>query len=85
MKRKDIILIVVVGVVSAVFAIVISNVLFASPKQRTQKAEVVEVISPEFKAPAEDDKYINSESIDPTQIIRIGDSSNNTPFPKSGQ
>ncbi len=78
MKQKDLVLIIVVVIVSGVFSLVLSNLLFASPKNRQEKVEVVEPITAEFNKP--DQKYFNSESIDPTQIIKIGDSSNNQPF-----
>lgn len=78
MKQKDITLVLVVGIASAIFALVISNIVFSSPKKRTQQAEIVDVISPEFKVP--DKTYFNNDSIDPTQIIRIGDNTNQSPF-----
>lgn len=82
MKSKDIYLVVVVGIASAVLALVISNLLF-SPKKHLQTAEVVEPISSDFTTP--DKKYFNEQSIDPTQIIRIGDNSNQTPFNQTAQ
>ncbi len=78
MKQKDIFLIAVVVIVSAVISIVISGKLISSPKNRSQKVEKVFVISSEFPTP--DEKYFNKDSIDPTQIIKIGDSSNTKPF-----
>lgn len=82
MKQKDIILIMVVVFISGVFSFLLSNYLFASPKNRQEKVEVVEPITADFKIPAKDDKYFNIQAIDPTQIIRIGDNNNNQPFNK---
>lgn len=78
MKQKDIILITAVVIISAVFSFFISNALFASPKNRQQKVEVVAPISAEFKKP--DSKYFNSTAIDPTKLIQIGGNPNPTPF-----
>lgn len=80
MKQKDIVLVILVIFISGVFSLVLSNYLFASPKNRQEKVEVVEPITAEFKQP--DKKYFNAESIDPTQIIKIGDNNNNQPFNK---
>lgn len=80
MKQKDIILIVVVVFVSGVISLIVSNLLFSSPKNRQEKVEVVEPITADFNQP--DKRYFNSQSIDPTQIIRIGDNTNDQPFNK---
>ncbi len=80
MKQKDILLIVVVVFISGVFSLVLSNYLFASPKNRQEKVEVVEPITADFKTPNKDDKYFNAQAIDPTLIIKIGDNNNNDPF-----
>ncbi len=79
MKQKDIALIVVAGIVSAIISVVLSNLLIAPQKNRQQKAEVVDAITTDFKLP--DPKYFNKNtSINPTQRITIGDSGNNAPF-----
>ncbi len=81
MKQKDIALLIVVGVVSAVIAILSSSFLLNKLGSRELKAEVVDSISSEFNVP--DDTYFNQNSLDPTQLIRIGDNSNQTPFQAS--
>ena len=78
MKQKDIILIIVVVFISAVLSIVLSNLLISSPKNRKSTVEVVEPIKEDFLEA--DSKYFNSNSIDPTKQIKIGDQSNPTPF-----
>jgi hypothetical protein len=78
MKQKDIFLIVVVVIISVIVATVVSKQIIANPKNRQQKVEVVQAIQPDFQTP--DKKYFNSNSIDPTQLIRIGDNSNKKPF-----
>jgi hypothetical protein len=81
MKQKDIALIAVIVIISAIFSLILSNVLFASPKDRQEKVEVVTPISAEFTLP--DKKYFNELALDPTQVIQIGD--NNNPKPFNGQ
>lgn len=78
MKQKDIALIVVVAIVSAAVALVLSNFLFGSPERSQQKAEVVDPITADFPSP--DQRFFNSNSVDPTQTITIGNQSNQTPF-----
>ncbi len=81
MKQKDITLIIVVVFVSGVLSMLISNVFISSPKDRKTQVEVVDSISSDFKEP--DKKIFNSEAIDPTQNIQIGENPNLQPF--SGQ
>ena len=78
MKQKDMILIIVVVFISAVFSLILSKVLFTSPKNRQEKVPNVQPITADFQQP--DKKYFNSDAIDPTQIIKIGDNNNNQPF-----
>jgi hypothetical protein len=81
MKQKDIALIAVVVIVSGTLSLLLSNLVIASPKNRKQQVEVVEPITADFPKPVS--KYFNSQSIDPTQLIKIGDNSNPQPFNKS--
>lgn len=78
MKQKDIAVILVVAAVAAVFSLIIGRLVFADPANRQQKAEVVQAITTDFPAP--DTKYFNTASINPTQLIRISENSNQTPF-----
>lgn len=78
MKKKDLFTIIGVAVVSAVLSVIISNIFISSPKNRTAQVEVVERITDDFPTPNE--KYFNSSSVNPTQLITIGDGTNNNPF-----
>jgi hypothetical protein len=78
MKQKDIALILAVVIASGIISLVIGRLVFAAPKNRQQKVEVVDVISTEFSQP--DSKYFNAQSLNPTQLIRISENSNATPF-----
>jgi hypothetical protein len=78
MKQKDLTLIIVVAIVSGVFALVISNFLITSPKNRQEKVQIVSPISADF--PKADERYFNANSINPTQTVKIGDNNNTKPF-----
>lgn len=77
MKQKDVALILVIAFISAIASFVISNALFNSSSSK-QYAPVVPAISSSFNMP--DTRYFNSNSIDPTQLIQIGNSTNSNPF-----
>lgn len=83
MKQKDIILVIVMAFISAVLAFVVSGWIFGKPQNRRQTAEKVDVIASEFSKPPE--KYFNANSVNPTQLITIGDASNPNPFNKKSQ
>ena len=78
MKQKDFALVFVMIFVGAVVALVVSRWLFATPQNREQSAEVVDVIGSEFTEPSS--RYFKANSINPTQQIQIGGSSNPNPF-----
>jgi hypothetical protein len=84
MKQKDVALIIVIAFISAVASLLVSRVLFATPQNRQQAVQVVPAIVADFPTP--DQHYFNSKSIDPTQLIHIGDNNNQNPFSgKKGQ
>lgn len=81
MKRKDIPVIIVIIFVSAIISFFVSKAIFAPPKNRQQQVDVVQPITSNFPKP--DNHYFNSSSIDPTQLITIGQSANPNPFSSS--
>lgn len=78
MKQKDIALIIVIAFFGAVLSLVLSNFVFGSSSKRQQAVEVVEPITADFPSPSQ--KYFNNNSIDPTQLIQIGNNNNTDPF-----
>ena len=78
MKRKDISVLLVVAFVSAFLSVILSNLFFSTPEDRAQKVETAEAIGIVFDAP--DQKYFNSNSVNPTQNIQIGTDPNSNPF-----
>ncbi len=78
MKQKDILVLIVVAFVSAVISLVLSNMFFSSPKNRSQQVEIIDPVTADFPKPSE--KYFNGQSVDPAQPVQIGDSNNPNPF-----
>ncbi len=78
MKQKDLALIIVVVFISVVVAFFVSNLFIATPESRSQQVEVVAPITDEFVEP--DKKYFNEQSVNPTQLIEIGEITNPNPF-----
>lgn len=80
MKQKDIVIIVAVALVSAIFSYVVAGAVFGSKDKENLKAPIVQPISSQFSIPATDDPYINKNSINPTKTITIGEQPANIPF-----
>lgn len=88
MKRKELITIALVSFIAAILSIVLSGILFGSPKKNPIKVPVVNKISSNFPSPKTDDaykKFFNETALDPTQLIQIGGGNNITPFQGNGQ
>lgn len=77
-KQKDVVLIAIVVIFAGVVSVLVSNFFFTSDTNRNQKAEIVEPINADFQQP--DPKTFNSDAINPTQLIEIGNSKNTQPF-----
>lgn len=77
MKQKDIMPIIVVAFVAAVISIVLSRMIFKTPRAN-QMSTNVPSISASFPKP--DPTYFNSQSINPTQLITINNYHNTNPF-----
>lgn len=83
MKQKDVAMIIAIAFVSAIVSLIVSRLLFSTPQNLQQQVQVVPAITANFPAP--DSRYFNSNSIDPTQLIQIGNNNNTNPFNGSGQ
>ncbi len=82
MKQKDIVVIIVIAIFSAIFSFIVSNKLFVTSANRQQTVEVVDTISTEFSRP--DSRFFNSQSINPTIDTQLG-GNNQNPFNGSTQ
>lgn len=83
MKQKDLALIAVIIIVSAVVSLFISKSIFSTSKSKQQEVVSVQSISSSF--PPLPKQYFNSSSIDPTQIISINQNQNQNPFGAASQ
>lgn len=71
MKQKDIIIIIIIVFFTGIASYFLSTKLFASEKQRSIEVKTVDAISTDFNKPSK--QYFNENSVNPTQIITIGD------------
>jgi hypothetical protein len=78
MKRDDAILIIGTMVLSAILAILVTTKLTPNSASTHRQIVNVSTINTVFKPPS--NQYLNSKSIDPTLLVRIGSNSNNEPF-----
>lgn len=83
MKQKDLGVIIIVVIASAIVSVVASKYIFAKPSNREQKVETVGAITSTFTQPS--NVYFNSSSIDPTQTIQVNLGTNTAPFGNSSQ
>jgi hypothetical protein len=77
-KSKDIPLLLVIGFISAVLSVLISNNFIATEEKRSQEVEVVQPIVVDFPEP--DEAFFNKDSVNSTQLIKIGEGANQSPF-----
>lgn len=74
MKQKDIPVILAIVIVSFILSLVITKAFFVPKNSKVLTAERVDPISADFKEP--DPFIFNKEAVNPTQLIKIGDSNN---------
>lgn len=82
MRRKDVLLLVVVGFFTAIIAFVLSSLVFKVPANRSTKVPVAGSITTTFPDIQHDPSYntiFNSNSIDPAVPLQLG-ANNNQPF-----
>lgn len=78
MKKNDIGIIIAVAIFAGVVSLLASNFLFTPQSTKDLRAQKIDAIESSFNQP--DKRYFNQESINPTQLIQIGDSPNAQPF-----
>jgi len=74
---------IVVAVITAVIAFILTSMIFSSPKHHDLKAPVVNTITPTLPDVKNDPAYntfLNSNALDATQPVQVGNSQNNQPF-----
>lgn len=85
MRRRDLLMIVGVAVISAIISLLLASLIFKS-KDLSTKVPVVDKINTSFPDVQHDPDYnsfLNSHALDLTQPVQIGNSQNQTPFNNS--
>lgn len=78
MKKNDIGVIIAVAIVAGIISLVATNFIFTPKSTKGLKAQKIDAIESSFQQP--DKRYFNDQSINPTQLIQIGDNPNAQPF-----
>jgi flagellar basal body-associated protein FliL len=78
MSRKDLTVIIAVAIVAGIFSYALATFMFGGEKTYKLKAPKVEPVSSQFTLPSE--QYFNSQALNPTKDIIIGDTTNPSPF-----
>lgn len=82
MKRKDVTTLVVLGVIAAIFAYIVSGIVFKA-NARDEKVPTVEVVNQNFPDVRNDTDYkyiFNDKALDPTLPVQIQGNNNANPF-----
>ena len=82
MKQNTVVSLIVIAFIAGIISLIASKYLIISSAQQ-QNAVVVPVIIANFPTPSS--VYFNSQSIDPTQLIQIGTTTNSNPFSNPSQ
>lgn len=82
MKKNDLITLVIIGVVTGIFAMIISGLLFSPPKKdkSVPMVEAFETSLPDVKNNPKFNRIFNEKALDPTQPVQIGPAENTKPF-----
>lgn len=79
MKQKDIGILAAVFVAAVIVAVLVSSYAFGAFTARTEQVAKVDKISGDFPIDQVQPQYFNSNSVDPLQLIHIGQPNQN-PF-----
>ncbi len=78
MNKKDLTTILAVALFAGVASLVLSSIIITPKSTKGLKAPTIDKIDSTFQRP--DKRYFNDQSLNPTQLIEIGDSPNAKPF-----
>jgi hypothetical protein len=82
MKQNSVVSLIIIAFAAGIISLIASKYLVISSAQQ-QSAVIVPVITANFPTPSS--SYFNSQSIDPTQLIQIGTTTNTNPFSSPSQ
>jgi hypothetical protein len=75
--------VIAVAIVTALFSLIISSMIFNSPKKHNLQAPQVQTLSPTFPDVKNDPSYntfLNNQALDATQPVTVGNNPNPKPF-----
>jgi len=78
MKKNDIALLILIASITLVISFLIVKSLFGEPQAQQTKVEKVEAISATLETPSV--RIFNTNAINPTVVIQIGNPANQQPF-----
>lgn len=89
MKQKDLVTLIIIAFITAIFSFVLSSVLFKIPVGRATKvASAASSVSTNFPDIKNDPNYntiFNTNSLDPAVPVQVGTNPNSQPFNESSQ
>jgi hypothetical protein len=83
MKQKNVVTLVLVAFITALFTLVLSSLVFKVPLTRNVKVPTAESITTTFPDIHNDPSYntiFNDQAKDPAQPLQVGQTNNTTPF-----
>lgn len=81
MKQKDMAMILLVVSFAGICSFFVSKLIFTGGANRNIPVEIVQPITTEFDpGDARYSKFFNEDALNPTMLIRIGDTNNKKPF-----
>jgi len=83
MKRKDVTVLIVAAVITGVFSLVLTSMVFKVPVNHNLKVTTAQSISTNFPDINNDPAYnaiFNKNALDPAQPLQVGGQPNTTPF-----
>lgn len=82
MKRRELISLVLIALTATIFSIFISRLVFNPTQKPVQVLEVPKITSNLAQAKTDPayQAFFNSNALDPTQLIQIGNTKNPAPF-----
>lgn len=87
MKQKDIAALALIALITAIFAFVLSGLIFKTPLSRSSTVPTADGISTTFPDIQNDPSYntiFNGNALDPAQPVQVGSTQNSQPFNGTG-
>ncbi len=83
MKAKDLSVLITVALTAAILSFFVAKLVFRAPAVRQEQVPTIPLVSTDFPDVYADPTYtliFNNKALDPTQPVKIGNTSNTNPF-----